>query len=167
MENRFPEIVTDLLNCIACLDPRDSFSRFDLHKLIHLAELYPDDFSLLDRGMLLHQLENYIFDMRNDDEFSDVHDLQSLSKKMVALGKDRGYYLVYRLIELALLLPVATASVERVFSAMKLVKTDSRNKMGDEWLNDCLVCYIEKEVFNSIDDEIFLQNFQNICSLYT
>ena len=40
--------------------------------------------------------------------------------------------MVYRLVELALLLPVATASVERVFSAMKAVKTDLRNRMGDE-----------------------------------
>ncbi|XP_042423292.1 zinc finger MYM-type protein 1-like [Zingiber officinale] len=40
--------------------------------------------------------------------------------------------------ELALVLPVATASVERVFSAMKTVKTDLRNRMGDEWMNDSL-----------------------------
>jgi len=42
------------------------------------------------------------------------------------------YPLVYRLIELTLILPVATATVERIFSAMSIVKTDLRNKMGDE-----------------------------------
>jgi hypothetical protein len=36
----------------------------------------------------------------------------------------------YRLIELALVLPVATASVERAFSAMKIIKTELRNKMS-------------------------------------
>ena len=37
--------------------------------------------------------------------------------------------LVYKLLTLALVLSVATASVERSFSAMKIVKTSLRNKM--------------------------------------
>jgi hypothetical protein len=65
---------------------------------------------------------------------------------MVQTGKNRTYHLVYRLIELSLILPVATASVERVFSAMSLIKTDLRNKMGDEWLNDLMICYTEKQI---------------------
>lgn len=65
---------------------------------------------------------------------------------MVQTGKNRNYHLVYRLIELSLILPVATASVERVFSAMSLIKTDLRNKMGDEWLNDLMICYTEKQI---------------------
>jgi hypothetical protein len=36
--------------------------------------------------------------------------------------------LVYRIIELALILPVATASIERAFSAMNIIKTDLRNR---------------------------------------
>ena len=46
------------------------------------------------------------------------------------------FSLVHHLIRLALTLPVATASVERVFSAMNIIKTDLLNKMGDDWLND-------------------------------
>jgi hypothetical protein len=42
-----------------------------------------------------------------------------------------------RLIRLVLTLPVSTAASERAFSAMKLVKTRLRNKMGDEFLRDC------------------------------
>jgi hypothetical protein len=37
--------------------------------------------------------------------------------------------LVYHIIELALLLPVVSAIVERAFSAMKIIKTELRNKM--------------------------------------
>ena len=40
------------------------------------------------------------------------------------------FALVYRLIELALILPVATATAERAFSAMKIIKIDTQNKMG-------------------------------------
>ncbi|KAL7111340.1 hypothetical protein ACP275_05G081600 [Erythranthe tilingii] len=42
---------------------------------------------------------------------------------------------------LSLILSVATASVERIFSAMKIVKSEVRNRMGDQMLNDVLVPY--------------------------
>ncbi|KAJ1292260.1 hypothetical protein BS78_02G378300 [Paspalum vaginatum] len=53
--------------------------------------------------------------------------------------------LAIKLIRLILTLPVSTATTERAFSAMKLVKTRLRNKMEDEYLRDCLLIYIEKE----------------------
>ena len=79
--------------------------------------------------------------MRMDGRFFNVEDLGSLAKNMKETMKDRVFPMVYRLVELALLLPVATTSVERVFSAIKAVKTDLQNRMGDEWLNDSLVIY--------------------------
>ena len=91
-----------------------------------------------------------------------MEDLESPAKKMKETMKDRVFPIVYRLVELALLLPVAIASVEKVFSAMKAMKTDLRNRMGDEWLNDTLVVYIEKEIFDSIDNELILNRFQNM-----
>ena len=69
--------------------------------------------------------------------------------------------LVYRLITLALTLPVATASVERVFSAMKIIKSDLRNKIGDDWLNDLMICYVEKEIFAKIDDKKIMLRFHS------
>lgn len=71
-------------------------------------------------------------DMRRDKRFSDVEDFGSLAKKMKETAKDRLFLLIYHLVELALLLPVATISAERVFSGMKYVKSDLRSKMGDE-----------------------------------
>ena len=56
------------------------------------------------------------------------------------------YPLVYLLLTHALILPVATASVERVLSAINIVKNRLRNRMGDEWMNDNLIVYIEKIV---------------------
>ncbi|XP_042426243.1 uncharacterized protein LOC122014124 [Zingiber officinale] len=140
MSNRFSESSTEVLTCIACLDPKDSFSQFDIGKLLHLAELYLEDFSLTDRVILEDQLETYIQNVQG--EFSMIEDLGSLAKKLVETGKNTIFPLVYHLIELVLVLPVATASVERVFSAMKIIKTDLRNRMGDEWMNDSLVVYI-------------------------
>ncbi|XP_039145552.1 uncharacterized protein LOC120282770 [Dioscorea cayenensis subsp. rotundata] len=146
MLNRFPEASTELLLLVSCLDPRDSFSKFNIHNLLRLAEMYPEDFSVTERMMLEDQLATFIYDVRHDDDFANVGDLGGFAIKMVDTGKCTIFPLVYRLIELALVLPVVTASVERAFSAMNIVKTDLRNKMGDEWMDDSMIVYIEKEV---------------------
>ncbi|KAK8935670.1 hypothetical protein KSP39_PZI013528 [Platanthera zijinensis] len=73
---------------------------------------------------------------------------------------DITYPLVYSLIKLVLLLPVATATVERAFSAMKIIKTRLRNRMNDEWLNDNLLTYIERETFKVVDNEAIIKRFQ-------
>ena len=64
--------------------------------------------------------------------------------------------------KLALTLLVATVTVERSFSAMKYVKNELRNRMGDQRMNDCLVVYIEKDVACSVDNETIMQRFQNM-----
>jgi hypothetical protein len=57
---------------------------------------------------------------------------------------------------------VATASVERVFSAMHVAKNRLRNKIGDQWMNDRLIIYIEKDLFDCVDNERIIQRFQNM-----
>ncbi|CAL9004523.1 unnamed protein product [Prunus brigantina] len=64
--------------------------------------------------------------------------------------------------ELLLCLAFATTSVERAFSAMNVVKGPLRNRMGDQWLSDSLLVYIEKDVFVCIDNEIIMGRFQNM-----
>jgi hypothetical protein len=61
---------------------------------------------------------------------------------------------------LALILPVATATVERAFSAMKIIKIDLQNKMGDEWMSLCMICYIERDIFASIEDRQIIEHYQ-------
>ena len=34
--------------------------------------------------------------------------------------------------------------------------------MRDQWLNDNLVVYVEKDIFNSIDNELIIQWFQKM-----
>ncbi|XP_059306216.1 uncharacterized protein LOC132057608 [Lycium ferocissimum] len=121
LNNRFDEVTTDLLLGVSCLNPIDSFSHFD-------NEFHPDDFDKYSMVDLRFQLENYIVDVRDHDKrFSNLKGLCNLSKILVETKKHGTYPLVFRLVKFALLLPVATATVERVFSAMKLIKTDLRN----------------------------------------
>ncbi|KAI5680426.1 hypothetical protein M9H77_01653 [Catharanthus roseus] len=125
---------------------------------------HSDDFSISDKFELKAQLDTYISYMRSSDgvAFSGLTDIGELAKKMVEMNIHKFFTLVYRLIELALVLPVASATVERSFSAMRTIKNDLRNRMGDEFLNDSLVCYVEQEIFKSIENEDILQRFQNM-----
>ena len=160
LDHRFNEVSSELLVCISCLDPRDSFSRFDIDKIARLTEIYDQDFSIVDRSIIRDQLQTFILHVRRVDDFIACHDLGSFAIKMVETEKYLAFPLVYRLIELALLLPVATASVERAFSAMNIIKTDLRNRMSDEWLNDLILCYIEKEIFRQLDYDKIKRTFQ-------
>ena len=81
------------------------------------------------------QLHNYIDDMRQDDSFSGLDNIVDLSVKLVKTKRHKVYDIVYELLKLVLLLPMATTSVERVFSAMVLVKTKLRNKIEDSLLD--------------------------------
>ena len=71
--------------------------------------------------MLEDQLATFIYDVRYDDNFANVGDLGGFAMKMVNTGKHIIFPLVYHFIELAMVLPVATVSVERAFSAMNVV----------------------------------------------
>ncbi|GJW18872.1 zinc finger MYM-type protein 1-like protein [Tanacetum coccineum] len=129
-------------------------------QLITLAEFYPNEFPRHELSRLSDQLDNYIHDMRKDERFIPLKDVGDLSLKLVELKKHTTYDLVYLLIKLVLILPVATASVERTFSAMTYVKNKLRNSIGDQFLNDCLVTYIEKDVFFEVSDDTIMNRFQ-------
>jgi hypothetical protein len=67
--------------------------------------------------------------------------------KLVQTNRHNVYDLIYLLLKLVLILPVATTSVERAFSTMNFVKNKLRNRMNDGLLDDCLVTFIERDVF--------------------
>ncbi|KAL6554076.1 hypothetical protein OROMI_019749 [Orobanche minor] len=162
LNQRFDEVNTELLLCMTCFDPKDSFSAFDTPKLLCLAKFYPSEFPEVVLYELESQLENFIFDVRLDEKFSKVSGIGGLAKEMVSTGKHEVFPLVYLLIKLCLILPVATATVERAFSAMNIIKSPLRNRMGDQLLNDCLVSYIEKDVFVNVTNETIMQRYQDM-----
>ena len=60
------------------------------------------------------------------------------------------------------ILPVATASIERVFSAMKVIKNRLRNRIENNWLNTCLITYIDTDVFKKVKNKVIMQRFHSI-----
>ena len=127
-----------------------------------LAELYPDDSSKDDMRDFCHQLCLYIANVRADNGFSNINTIGELSQKMIETGKHSLYRLVYRLLKLVLVLPVATATIERCFSGMKIAKTSLSNRMGDEHLSHRLICYIEKEEMKKVSNESVVRRFMTM-----
>ena len=58
-----------------------------------------------------------------------------------------------------LTLPVSTATTERVFFAMKIVKTKLRSNMDNEFLANSLITYIEKDITKLFDDDSIINIF--------
>ena len=100
--------------------------------------------------------------MRKDENFNGLENLVDLLVKLVEIRRHLVYQFVYMLLKLVLLLPVATANVERAFSAMSLVKNKLRNKMGDGLLDDCLVTYIERDTFSKVDEDEIVETFMGM-----
>ena len=69
------------------------------------------------------------------------------------MKKNISYPLIYSLVTLALILLIATTNVERDFSTMNIIKNRLRNRIGDQWINDYLVTYIEKDIFKTTECE--------------
>jgi hypothetical protein len=112
-----------------------------VNKLARLIEIDHEDFSNHERDHM--SLDLFIIRTRRIGDFRDCLDVASFTRKMDELEKYIMFSTVYRLIELALILPISTAPVESAFSAMKIIKTKLRNKISDGWLNDLMVCYTE------------------------
>ncbi|KAG2630344.1 hypothetical protein PVAP13_3KG475101 [Panicum virgatum] len=162
LNHRFSEISSELLVCMACFNPRNSFSNFNVDKLMRLAEIYAEDFDIGELALLPNHLKSFVNRARRTQEFLGCSELGKVAEIMVKTTMNTSYQLVYRLIELTLILPMATASVERIFSAMSFIKTDLRSKMGDEWFNDLMICYNEKEIFRKIENEKIKKRFEEM-----
>ena len=111
---------------------------------------------------LRHQLKNYVTNVRSDPKFAKLKGLSDLCAKLVETNKCNTFAMIYKLLKLALLLPVETASVEHVFSPMKVVKSNLCNKMDDQWLNDRIVTYIERYDLLTISNDVILTHFQQM-----
>jgi hypothetical protein len=138
LNNRFSKGNTELLLCMACLNPSNLFCAFDKQMLVHLAEFYSSDFSRTDLMALDIQLKNNIVYMRSNDAILELKRIGDLARKMVETKKDVIYPLVYLLMKLVFILLVAIEVVMRIFPAMKYVKNQLHNRMGDKWMNDYL-----------------------------
>jgi len=162
--SRFPEMTTDLLIGVACLNPSESFSYFDKKKILAMAELYPNDFDDLAIEALACELDTFIANVHDDVRLSNMIGPGELSKNLVQTKRHLSFPNLHLLLKLALILPVSTATVEKVFSAMKFIKNKLHNRISDEFLNDTIVTYFEIDLFKSLSNDDIMLHFQSMRS---
>ncbi|XP_071695095.1 uncharacterized protein [Rutidosis leptorrhynchoides] len=160
--DHFSEVSTEFLTNMVALSPRNSFCMFDAFNLMRLSEMYPMDFNQAERDLLKHELGIYYDVVHRDPRFANLKGIGELSRLMVETEKHLSYHYVYCLLKLALVLHVATATVERGFSTMKLVKSDLHSRMKDEFLNDWLIGAIEREALARLTNEAIMDCFQRM-----
>ncbi|XP_009593753.2 uncharacterized protein [Nicotiana tomentosiformis] len=156
-------VTTDLLLGMASLNPVDSFANFDNDRIMKWAEYYPSKFGDNKLRELGFQLDSFIvYAQKSDSKFLNLKGIKDFARVMIVTKLDLTWPLIYLLVKLTLLIPVATASVERVFSSMKYIKNDLRNRMDDDILNNCLVCYIERKIFKTVSNDAIIDRFQSM-----
>jgi hypothetical protein len=109
-------------------------------------KFYPADFSSQERERLEYELPHFQLDTSNHPEIRNCNSLADLTKGIIKTGKSSDYPMVETLLRLVITLPVSTATAERAFSAMKLVKSRLRTKLGDDFLRYCVIVYVEREI---------------------
>lgn len=159
LDDRFPEQSSELLKRVALLNPPRLRGLDDVSEVLHLAEMYPSDFSHYEISVLETQLKNVIADLRSNPLLLESTSLTDLAAKFVALNKSETYSLFYKLMRLVLTLPVSTASTERSFSALKIVKNRLRNKIGEDFLSHALLLFVEKDLTQNISFEDAIGHF--------
>ncbi|KAJ3685988.1 hypothetical protein LUZ61_015152 [Rhynchospora tenuis] len=164
INKQFTETNASLILCIAAMNPRNSFFSFNKEKMVCFAQFFPREFLPEEIGMLDNELEKYITDMRSSPDFKDLDGIAKLAEKLVLMQRVEVYPLVYRVIKLALIVPIAAPAIERVVLLGKVVKKWVSARLGNEWLNDCLVTYIEQDIFCDIGNEVIIKQFESFKS---
>ena len=163
LHSRFNDHTVELLVLSTALDPRNGFMLFKIDDICKLAEkFYPNDFMEQELVRLRIELQHFELDIPNHPELQELSGIHELCQGLVKTRKSVIYPLIDRLIRLVLTLPVSTATTERAFSIMKIIKTKLRNKMEDNFLNDCLTVYIEKEVAEKFSSDSIIDEFSSM-----
>ena len=127
LTNRFTNQIMELLTLSSALNHVDSFKSFNVDDICNLVErFYPPDFTPSEILTLRRQLECFQIDVLRLVEFQYISSLSEFCRKLVETRKSQIYFLINRLIRLVLTLHVSTATIERAFLVMKLIKTTSK-----------------------------------------
>lgn len=97
--------------------------------------------------------------MIHHESFQNMSTISELCRGLAETNKSQHYHLIDKLIRFVLTLPVSTVTTERIFSAMKHVKTVLRNKMKEEFLADSIMIYIKRELVKDIDSDSIIDEF--------
>ncbi|KAF0749389.1 Uncharacterized protein FWK35_00024052 [Aphis craccivora] len=93
-----------------------------------------------------------------------IKDAKQLIKYIIENNLQEIYPNVYITVRIMLIIPVSTASAERSFSKLKIIKNYLRNTMTQERLSALAVLFIETKIANNLNYEDILKTFSEAKS---
>ncbi|XP_057431672.1 uncharacterized protein LOC130724460 [Lotus japonicus] len=163
LNSRFSDQAMKLLTLSSALIPKNAYKAWNIDKICTLVDkYYPNDFSEQEKINLRFQLQHFIVDAHLDSDLENLSTIQELCACLATTQKSEVFYLIDRLLRLIMTLPVSTATTERSFSAMKIIKTRLRNKMGGDFLADSMVVYIEREIASIFSSDSIMDAFKSM-----
>ena len=151
LERRFAETHCSVLRGIQALNPTDdSFADFD--SLQPFAAAYDAD--VADLSHEVHQARRLVERIDNDAKPANLLGFISY------IGRYKeAFPELYRLGNIAVALPVSTASCERSFSCLRHIKTWVRNSISNDKLQSVAILAIERERAQLLDTEAVIDAF--------
>lgn len=107
LEDRFPQQSSALLERLAYLNPTMLLSPGRVPNILALAAMYPCDFPQYEVSLVERQLKNFLLGFSMNPLLKQITSLPELVVKMTYLKQSISYPLVFRLIRLALTLPLS------------------------------------------------------------
>ncbi|KAK9713820.1 hypothetical protein RND81_06G053300 [Saponaria officinalis] len=123
----FKDDMIKLLSLCSSLDPKENFQNYKADELCKL------------KINIKYQLELFLLEVKDDPELLNLKSISDLCQWLAKTETSDIYYLVDQLIRLVLTLPVSTATAERAFSAMKLIKSTLQKEIAKGFDMDSLV----------------------------
>jgi hypothetical protein len=165
IEGRFSESTTELMTCMSALDPRGKFVDMSEEeeeeresRLLGLLRFYPREFNPDATDKIKRELRSFKLDFAANG-FPMGKNLEDLCVYLVSSSRVVLYPIIHRLVVLVLTLPVSTATGERAFSKMKLIKGYLRSSMSEGMLSSLMVLGIETDLAKMITNEQVIQKY--------
>jgi hypothetical protein len=156
------KVIGPLSICVT-LVLKNGYASFQASEICKLVEkYYLADFNQQEMIGLEYQLNHFVVEVARSDDFKRISILVEICKCLIDTGHHRVFHLVDRLLRLLLTLPVSTASAERAFSSLKIIKTRLRNKMEDDFLANNMLVRIEAEVMEDYSYEDIIDDSNDV-----
>ena len=128
-------------------DPKQEINR-GVNGDISFASLYSEE---TDMSKLMSQLKLLPSLFRIKD--NGTIDMSTIIKKLQDMSRNRRFLIseVEKIVRLLLLSPATNAESERIFSALKRVKTYLRSTMGSNRLHALMLMHVHKNILNKIN----------------
>ena len=156
---RFSQETLFLLQCFSILQPEKLIDRNPsyIEKLDHLGKFYQLDAASL-------RIQYALFMEARRDCLEQCKSISDVLKIMRVTGLHRVYGELYELYRIFVTLPVTTASCERSFSKLAIVKNKLRSTMSQDRLQSLLILFVENDLTNQIEFEPVIETFAQMKS---